>query len=159
MASYMILTPASGPGKDHEETRFVRDGFSLAAFVFPGLWLLWHRLWLYAIGAFIIEGIGFALTGIAGLWPAGFAILVAVRILTAAEGRLAWIRGMIASGWAENELVSARTLSEAEEIYFAALPAEEKADIPQPDWDISASRASVSRGTALGLIGYDGGRA
>ena len=35
MASYMILTPASGPDKDHEATRFVRDGFSLPAFLLP----------------------------------------------------------------------------------------------------------------------------
>ena len=159
MASYMILTPASGSGRDHEATRFVRDGFSLAAFVFPGLWLLWHRLWLYAVAAFLIEGFGVALSRIPGYWPAGFSILLGVRILAAVEGRMASIRRFEGAGWNSAALVSARNLSEAEEIYFTNLPAHEAVDIPRPQWDIPAAGRHVSRGTALGLMGYDGGRA
>ena len=162
MTSYVILTPATGPGRDHEATRCLRDGFSLAAFLLPGLWLLWHRLWLLAIGAFLIEGIAMALVRIPGFWPAGFAILLSVRILAAAEGRMAYIRGLLNTGWVETGLVSARNLAEAEEIYFSdGIGTVEKADIPAVNWNIQtrADGHSAPGKAALGLIGYDGGRA
>ena len=160
MASYMILTPVSGPGKNHEATRFVRDGFSLLAFALPGVWLLWHRLWLLAIGAFLLEGIGFALIQKPGFWPAGFAILLAIRVLAAVEGRMTYIRMLLGAGWTETGLVSARNLSEAEEIHFASIEVERPEDIPPVRWDIpSAPSSQAPRGAPLGLIGYDGGRA
>ena len=61
MATYLILTPAAGPGKDHRDTRFVRDGFSLTAFFFPGFWLLWQQLWIHGAAAFLLQAIGVAL--------------------------------------------------------------------------------------------------
>lgn len=160
MTSYLILTPATGPGRDQEATRCLRDGFSLAAFLLPGLWLLWHRLWLLAVGAFLVEGIGFALIQKPGFWPAGLAILIAIRVLAAVEGRMSFIRMRLGAGWTETGLVSARNLSEAEEIHFASLPADEIEDIPPVRWDIpTASGNQAARGVPLGLIGYDGGRA
>jgi len=162
MTSYLILTPATGPGRDHEATRCLRDGFSLAAFLLPGLWLAWHRLWLFAIGAFLIEGIALTLIRMPGFWPAGFAILLSVRILAAVEGRMTYIRGLLGAGWVEAGLVSARNLAEAEEIYFSNVAGTgEEADIPSSNWNIQtrADGYSAPGKAALGLIGYDGGRA
>ncbi|MGO4564268.1 DUF2628 domain-containing protein [Rhizobium sp. 2YAF20] len=158
MASYLILTPASGPGKDHENTRFIRDGFSLLAFFFPWIWLLWQRLWLSGIAAFLLQMFGLALIGKAALWPAGIAILLGVSLLAAVEGRNLVARRLVAMGWKETGLVSARRLSEAEEIYFAEIPDEMATNIPSVYWDIPTHGTGNSGGAALGLIGYDGGR-
>jgi hypothetical protein len=161
MASYLILTPPGGANRDPEKLRFIRDGFSFPAFLFPVLWLLWHRLWFHAIAAFLIQGIGLQLASMKGLWPAGFAVLFAVHLLTALEGRRLLFSRLVSGGWEEEGLVSARGLAEAEEIYFsnAEFPEENK-DIPIRRWDIPTRRGGPSGGdgAALGLLGYDGGR-
>jgi hypothetical protein len=158
MASYLILTPESGPGKDHENTRFTRDGFSLSAFLFPAIWLLCHRLWLLGIGTLLLQGIGLELIRRPALWPAGFALLLAISVLTAIEGRILRVRALSVQGFVTNGLVSARNLSEAEEIYFSDIGDETPQDIQPMRRDIPAGVASAHGGAALGLIGYDGGR-
>lgn len=159
MASFIVLTPETGPGMHHEKTRFVRDGFSLSAFLFPGVWLLSHRLWLAGIGALLLQGIALALMGMPSFGAGGFALLLAVSILTAVEGRMLYVRGLSARGFSADGLVSAYNLAEAEEIYFDRVPDGTPQDIRPVDWDILQASAGSSRGTAaLGLIGYDGGR-
>ncbi len=59
MASYIVMTDP------HDRTgatvRFVRDGFSVFAFLLPLVWLLWNRLWLEAALLFAAFGvIGYA---------------------------------------------------------------------------------------------------
>lgn len=62
MASYLILTPPGTPDRSEasdryrDGTRFIRDGFSWKAFVFPSLWMLYHRLWLHAVAAVLLQG-------------------------------------------------------------------------------------------------------
>ncbi|PZM09822.1 DUF2628 domain-containing protein [Rhizobium tubonense] len=158
MATYLVLTSASGPGKDHEDTRFIRDGFSFLAFFIPGLWLLWQRMWIYAVVAFLLQGAGIALFRVPALWPAGFAVLLGVSVLAALEGRRLVAQKLVKTGWKENGLVSARRLAEAEEIYFAKIPDETPRNIPPVRWDIPTSSNGGPGGAALGLIGYDGGR-
>jgi hypothetical protein len=158
MATYLILNPATGPGKDHRDTRFVRDGFSLTAFFFPGFWLIWQRLWIFGIAAFLLQAIGVALVRVPALWPAGFATLLGLSVLAAVEGRNLLAKRLVGSGWKERGLVSARRLAEAEEIYFADTPEESGQNIPPVRWDIPSRNNGNSGGAALGLIGYDGGR-
>jgi len=159
MASFVILTPGAGPGKYHERTRFIRDGFSLLAFLFPGIWLLCHRLWLLGIAALLLQGIGLELIEKPALWPAGFALLLAISVLTAVEGRILFIRGLSARGFVTSSLVSARDLAEAEAIYFSSISDDRPQDIQPVRRDIPAANVSIAHGAvALGLIGYDGGR-
>jgi hypothetical protein len=55
MASYIVLTdPNDRSGAD---VRFVRDGFSIVAFLVPLVWLLWKRLWLEAALLFAAFGV------------------------------------------------------------------------------------------------------
>jgi hypothetical protein len=42
---------------DAERLTFVRDGFSLWAFLFAPLWMLWHRMWLILLG-YVVVSIG-----------------------------------------------------------------------------------------------------
>ncbi|HEY0125145.1 MAG TPA: DUF2628 domain-containing protein [Rhizobium sp.] len=159
MASYLILTPSGDAGRNHEKTRFIRDGFSWLAFLFPAFWLLWHRLWFLAIAAFLVQGIAIQLLNLQGLAPAGYAVLFGVHLLTALEGRRLLFSNLVSKGWEEQGLVSARGLSEAEDIYFSNAGFPEETDIPVKKWDIPPSKGSSGRnGAALGLLGYDGGR-
>jgi hypothetical protein len=159
MATYVILNPETGPGIDHQKTRFIRDGFSLLAFFLPGIWLLCHRLWILGIGALLLRAIGLEMMRMPGLWPAGFALLLAVSIATAVEGRMLSINSLSSRGFITEGVVSARNLSEAEEIYFSGIADEPAPEVRPGRWDIPAANAGAApMGAALGLIGYDGGR-
>jgi len=159
MASFIVLTPETGPGSDHEKTRFIRDGFSLIAFLFPGIWLLCHRLWLCGIGALMLQGLAFELMGVRSQWSVGFALLLAISILTAVEGPMLFARSRLARGFVTDGLVSARDLAEAEDIYFSEIADSNSADIRPVERDIHVVKAGSGHSAAvLGLIGYDGGR-
>jgi hypothetical protein len=159
-SSYMVLNPPEGADEAHEKTRFIRDGFTFLGFVFPWLWLLAHRLWLHAIAAFLLQGIGAALMERSGLWPAGFAIILGTNLLAGLEGQNFHIRNLVSKGWTEDALVAADSLRVAEEIYFSNIETEVKSsEMPAPQWD----RNSPAHGlhgdtTSLGLFGFDGGR-
>ncbi|WP_267551289.1 DUF2628 domain-containing protein [Rhizobium rhizogenes] len=165
MASYLILTPPGAPNRSkvsdryRDGTRFIRDGFSWKAFVFPALWMLYHRLWLHAVAAILLQGIALELMRQPGFSAAGAAILLAVHLLAALEGRHALSQRLIDRGWKMENLVSAYDLATAEEIHFSEIEQEPQRDIHSKDWDISANNTNSSRsGPNFGLPGYDGGR-
>ncbi|MFT4183558.1 MAG: DUF2628 domain-containing protein [Rhizobium sp.] len=160
MASYLILTPPGGADRNQDRTRFIRDGFSWTAFLLPTLWMLYHRLWLHAAAAFLLQGIGLELLRRPGLFAAGGAILIGVRILAALEGQHAFYRGLAGRGWKTEDLVSAHNLATAEEIHFSRIEPKAEEDILANNWDIpSRFNNNTGRGGAsFGLPGYDGGR-
>jgi len=159
-SSYLFLTPPDEMRVTPENTRTVRDGFVLLGFFFPWIWLAIHRLWLYAVAAFLLQGIGAALIEKPGLWPAGAAIILGVSALVGLEGRNLYIRKLTAEGWSENGLVTAGSLDAAEEVYFSTLPEPVKeGDGPMLEWDQkSHPQARHGQATSLGLFGFDGGR-
>jgi hypothetical protein len=158
MASYLILTPPGGAERNREKTRFIRDGFSFAAFIFPVLWFLWHHLWFHAIAALLVLVVGFELLSIPGCWPGGIAVLFGMHLLSALEGRNLLFSTLASKGWNREGLISAPQLATAEYIYFANTEFPEKQDIPVTKWDMPARRNEPAgrTGAALGLIGYDG---
>jgi len=159
MASFVILIPETGPGEDQEKTRLIRDGFSLGAFFFPAIWLMLNRFWLLGCGALLLQGLGLAFLQAQGLWPAGFALLLSVSVLTAVEGRGWLVRSLLSRGFVATGLVSAHNLAEAEEVHFSAVESAMPKDIHPADWDIRRGNVGKAHGgAALGLIGYDGGR-
>ncbi|NTJ65215.1 DUF2628 domain-containing protein [Agrobacterium rhizogenes] len=165
MASYLILTSPGAPNRSEasdryrDETRFIRDGFSWKAFLFPTLWMLFHRLWLYAITAFLLQGIALELMRQPGFFAAGAALLLGVHVLAALEGPHAISDRLIGRGWKIKNLVSAHDLATAEEIHFSGIEQEASPDIHPKNWDIPAKNTNTSRpGPSFGLPGYDGGR-
>ncbi|GAC1045001.1 DUF2628 domain-containing protein [Rhizobium sp. No.120] len=161
MASYLILTPPGATNRPEasDHTRFIRDGFSWTAFLFPTLWMLFHRLWLHAIAAFLLQGIALELMRQPGFFAAGAALLLGVHILAALEGRHAVSNRLLGRGWTIENLVSAHDLRTAEEIHFSQLEQAPNPNIHSKNWDISATNTNTSRpGPSFGLPGYDGGR-
>ena len=161
MASYLILTPPGGPDGNQDKTRFIRDGFSWQAFLFPTLWMLYQRLWLHAAAAFLLQGIAVELIRRPGFFAAGIAILIGVRILAALEGPNAVYRRFADSGWKMEGLVSAHNLATAEEIHFSGIELRKEENIHVNYWDIPPypNNNNSGRGDqSFGLPGYDGGR-
>jgi len=158
MASYLILTPPGGPDENQVRTRFIRDSFSWTAFLFPTLWMLFHRLWLQAIAAFLLQGIALQLIRRPEFFAAGIAILFGVRILAALEGRNAFCRNLAIRGWKTEGLVSAPNLATAEDIHFSSIEPKAEENIRSNNWDIRPNNNPGRGGPSFGLPGYDGGR-
>jgi hypothetical protein len=158
-SSYVVLTAPGGADAAHEKTRIIRDGFSLLGFLFPWLWLLWHRLWLFAIAAFLLQAVGGYLMDRPGLWFVGFAITLGTGILTGFEGPNLWIRNLASKGWNEETLIVADSLATAEDIYFSNIETNTNDDgLPAPEWKGTPPSGKPGNTTSLGLFGFDGGR-
>ncbi|ENN84357.1 hypothetical protein RHSP_21686 [Rhizobium freirei PRF 81] len=165
MASYLILSPAGAPNRSEvsdryrDGTRFIRDGFSWKAFLFPTLWMLYNRLWLHAVAAVLLQGFALELMRQPGFFAAGAAIWLGVHILAGLEGPDAVGQRLINLGWTIENLVAAHDLATAEEIHFSEIERESQRDIHPKNWDISPTHTNSSRpGPSFGLPGYDGGR-
>ncbi|MBX5182724.1 DUF2628 domain-containing protein [Rhizobium sp. NZLR5] len=159
-SSYIFLTPPGSTSAAVNETRTIRDGFTLLGFLFPWLWLLAHRLWLPAAVAFLLQGLGGALMEEPDLGLAGAAIMLGVNVLVGLEGQNLRIRTLAAKGWNEDALIAADTIGIAEQVYFSDRPAIANSDdAAAPDWD-NKTRPNSPPGhaTSLGLFGFDGGR-
>ena len=60
MSIYTVHEPplrAAETMPDPDRFAFVRDGFSVWAFLFAVLWMLWHRLWLVLL-AYVVVVVG-----------------------------------------------------------------------------------------------------
>jgi hypothetical protein len=158
-SSYLVLTAPGGADIKHEKTRFIRDGFTVLGFLFPWIWLAVHRLWLYAVAAFLLQSIGGALMDQPGLWLVGFAVTFGTSLLVGFEGQNLRVRNLAAKGWQDDALISADRLDVAEEIYFSEIQTDlgDGTPLPSPKWD-GGSRTERGTTTSLGLFGFDGGR-
>lgn len=158
-SSYLVLTAPGGTDIKHEQTRFIRDGFTVLGFLFPWIWLAVHRLWLYAVAAFLLQSIGGALMDQPGLWLVGFAVTFGTSLLVGLEGQNLRVRNLASKGWQDDALISADRLDVAEEIYFSEIQTDlgDGTPLPSPKWD-GGSRTERGTATSLGLFGFDGGR-
>lgn len=150
MASYMILTPPGGRADD-EQARFVADSFSWGAFLFPALWLLARRMWLFGIAVAVLQILLIsASTMSGGLLPA-LLLHLALALLVALEGPMFIVRRLIARDWTLRAIVPARDLETAEEIYFANVPSTDRTAIVRPvvDWP---RQTATNSGPGLGLF-------
>jgi len=118
MAIFTVHTPAGEP-RASEKFVFLRDGFSIPAFVFGPLWLLWNRAFLAAAGwaaIMTVAGLGAARLGMTE--EALPLVNTALALALGFEGvrLLAWT--LERRGFLESGVVRADNAEEAEEIYF-----------------------------------------
>ncbi|MDI7863003.1 DUF2628 domain-containing protein [Rhizobiaceae bacterium n13] len=162
MASYLALTPPGGPESSNRPIRFIRDGFSFLAFLFPVLWLAFNRLWLPAVLALVLQAASAEMSRIPGLLPAGLALGLALSLLTALEGRNLLARTLQLKGWRLEGVINADSVESAEEIYAGQSASAATTQMPAPDWgkaETNAQTGTVRRDApAIGLFPYDGGR-
>jgi len=123
MASFSVFLPP-GAQLAPEKIVFVRDGFSMPAFLFGPVWLLWKRAWLPAATVVALLSLLPLLAKLPGASPLlpGF-LGIALALWLGFEGRqiLAW--SLKRRGYVESDLIVAENEEEAEEVYFARLGA------------------------------------
>lgn len=121
MAAYVVM---QSPQRRVEGTMFLRDGFSVPAFLVAPFWLFWHRLWLegtLVLLALITAG---ALGQVAGVESAGGVLSLLVFLYVGLEGNAIRMAALHRRGWTEAGLIDANSLANAEARFaFAARPA------------------------------------
>lgn len=152
MASYLVLTPPVTV-QDPMEIRFVRDGFSLAALVFPVLWMLYQRLWLFALGLVALEAVLGIAIGMTGATGAGILVALALALLIALESGQIRAAHLMLKGWVVSDIIVADSLDTAEQIYFSAQAPRPDGQRPVPPL-VPGTRAGQVSGPALGLFDY-----
>ncbi|MBL8579797.1 MAG: DUF2628 domain-containing protein [Mesorhizobium sp.] len=157
MAIYVVMEPPGANEEDAAERAvIVRDGFSLIAFILPLVWLLWHRLWIEGIVAFVASVVLMALGETTGFALAGAGLSLLVSLFVALEGPALRIAALRRRGWREWGAVEGDSAADAEIRYLAGEDEEPDAGpwSTGPAYRPPPSPAHV--GPALGLLGYPG---
>jgi hypothetical protein len=152
MASWIVMEPPRiGHPSDRPDLAFVRDGFSWLAFLFPPLWLLWHRLWIEAVVAFAVLLSAAALERVDGLAAGASLISLLVSIFTGLEGNGLRIAARRRRGWNFLTVVEADNLEDAETRYAAEADDDESHADRQPIVP-SLVPAGAAPGAPVGLL-------
>lgn len=121
MATYTVYVPAGigDPGRRAEQTIFVREDFSLAAFVFGPLYLLYRRLWLATL-VWLAAALALALAsealGLSSL--SRVALFGLLALLTGCEAGTIRQRGLTRRGYDQAALLTGLTREQAERAFF-----------------------------------------
>ncbi|PHP68629.1 hypothetical protein CSC94_01090 [Zhengella mangrovi] len=157
MASFVVMEPPAGDAR--RETRFIRDGFAVLAFIVPPLWFAWHRLWVEAIVSLALLVAAGALVELQGFAMASSLLSLLVSLYAGLEANGLRIAGLSRRGWREAGVVEAASPAEAELRWYhdpsASLP-RETAPPPLPRRHPAIRSAAPAEG--LGLIDYPGAR-
>jgi len=164
MPTFAILEPRPYRHTASEQTDgfiFLLEKFSVGAFLFGPLWMIWRRLWLililYLVGVGFI-GYGLRLLGIG--WPTVAIVLVLGHLLLGLEATslVRWTR--IRHGWRECGVVIADDLDMAERRFFdnrgAFRPAANPVPAPPPG-HLPAAQVGPSHPDIIGLFPEPGG--
>ena len=112
---------AAETSADPDRFAFVRDGFSVRAFLFSALWMLWHRMWLvlliYVAVVAVLEtamrrvGVSAGLVAIIG---------VLASLLVGIEAGTLRRFALDSGGWEKIGIVSGHDREDAERRFFDA---------------------------------------
>lgn len=124
MSVYTVHEPplrAGAAASDVERFAFVRDGFSLWAFLFAPLWMLRHRMWLVFV-CYVIVFAGLAtLTSVFGVSPAMVSLVgPLISLLIGLEAGTLRRFTLNRRGWNNLGVVSGDDLEDAERRFFDA---------------------------------------
>jgi hypothetical protein len=126
MASWIVMQPAGvGRATGTTNAAFIRDGFSLLAFLVPPLWLLWHRLWIEAALAFAVLLMAAVIGRATGVATAASLISLLVSIFVGLEGNGLRIAALLRRGWRNWGVVDAGNLDDAETCYATAIASDD----------------------------------
>jgi hypothetical protein len=121
MPAFAVLEPPGHADTASHPDRFIflRETFSLGAFVFGPLWMMWQGLWLELL--VYVAGLLMAVSALAAIGVGGGAIILIVGLLQLLLGLEAttlvrWMR--VRSGWRDGGIVIADDLDLAERRFF-----------------------------------------
>ncbi len=123
MAVYTVHEPplrATESAVDPQRFVFVRDGFSIWAFVAAALWMLWHRMWLVlALYVAVTVGLETVLRYAGVSSPILSLVVLLISLLVGIEAGTLRRFTLTCRGWKNVGVVSAYDLEDAERRFFA----------------------------------------
>jgi hypothetical protein len=124
MSVYTVHEPPQRMADDSvnaERFAFVRDGFSIWAFLFAPLWMLWHRMWIMLLVYVVLAG---GLESVArGAGASSFAVSLVgllIALLVGIEAGSLRRFTLDRRGWKNVGVVSGDDLEDAERRFFDA---------------------------------------
>jgi hypothetical protein len=124
MSVYTVHEPplrAADAVPDPERFAFVRDGFSVWAFLLAALWMLWHRMWLVLLIYLVVAVGGEAALRYAGVsGPVLGLVAVLIKLLIGIEAGTLRRFTLARRGWKNVGVVSGDVLEDAERRFFDA---------------------------------------
>jgi hypothetical protein len=137
MPAYAVFEPpmrGRSTGEHADRFIFLRERFSLAAFLFGPLWMIWRRLWLvliiYLAATSFIE-VGLRSLGIPLAARTTVYLLLQLLVAIEAANLLRWT--LLRRGWRDRGIVFGDDLELAERRFFAADAARADAAGPTPE--------------------------
>jgi hypothetical protein len=134
MPAYAVFEPpmrGRDAGEQADRFIFLRERFSLAAFLFGPLWMIWRRLWLvliiYLVATSLIE-LGLRSLGIP--IAARTIVYLLLQLLVAIEAANLRRWTLVRRGWRDRGIVFGDDLELAERRFFAANAARRDAANP-----------------------------
>jgi len=123
MAFYTVYLPEGRRDAEAlEQAVLVADRFSWTAFIFSGLWLIWHRLWLGFAGYLVLAALIAVASNVLGIGPrATFGLEALLALAVGFEGVSLRAAKLERQGFRLAGTVAARDLERAERRAFAAL--------------------------------------
>jgi len=134
MAVYTVHQPPArhaDPLPDAERIVFVRDGFSLWAFLIAPVWMLWHRMWVVLLG--YVVALGLADAGLVAIGASRAAISVVglfISLLVGLEASTLRRFSLRRRGFRNVGIVSGADREEAERRFFTTWQAEPRSGGP-----------------------------
>jgi len=166
MPAYAVYEPPMrnrGAADHADRFVFVRDGFSLGAFLFGALWMIWRRLWLVlVIYAVVIAALEYGLFRLGVGAPARVAVNLLVALLIGMEAATLRRWTLLRRDWSDAGVVVADDVEMAERRFFDARAASEPGAFPPPlpPQPVSAAGPGASPGPGvIGLFPEPGGAA
>jgi len=102
---------------------FVRDGFSVWAFLFGPMWLIWRRLWLALVGYIALQlAVEFTLRLIHATQDTRFFVMFMIALLMGLEASTLRRWTLTRRKWRQLDVVVARNREDAERRFFGRQP-------------------------------------
>lgn len=156
MAAYIVLSPNGRP--QDPDCRFVRDGFSWLAAIFPVIHALVHGVFLDALILLIVQAVGFTLLAAPQTSGIGFILLAASSLIYGFEARVRLSERLMRRGWKAEHVITATSLAEAEAIHYGEDDTV-LADNPISKLETGTARSPYPRpAQQFGLIDFQKGR-
>ncbi|HEY4193094.1 MAG TPA: DUF2628 domain-containing protein [Mesorhizobium sp.] len=154
MAVYVVMEP---PGRGNAvDTAFMRDGFSWPGFLVPPLWLLWHRLWIEAVLAFVAIGLLIALGETFDAPLSAMLLVVLVMLYVGLEGQALRVGALARRGWRQWGVVVADDVEDADARYALDAGGDPAEDAPPLSMTPDPTLARPTRHGSLGLVPFSG---
>ncbi|HZG30854.1 MAG TPA: DUF2628 domain-containing protein [Ensifer sp.] len=156
MAAYIVLSPN---GRFHDpECRFVRDGFSWLAAIFPVIHAFFHGLIVDALVLLVVRAFGFAFLAAQMTFGVGFILLAASSLIYGFEAKRRLADNLTRRGWKTERVITARSLADAEAIHYGEDDTDDAED-PMFKFGPDASvRPAQGPKLQFGMIDFQKGR-